>query len=153
MSGSSTGAAHLLECHSRSDTNLASHQHLGRKVIEHDLREQILIVTFAGVETAERPEMAEMQSGKDAAVAKLAIGQDLWKEPVNQYIQLDCRHDGSPSDGWASSPRKLLIMEQTEDNSAVILAYSEPMSSGCFSIFVHEHAPNSLEIQVARIGP
>jgi hypothetical protein len=122
-------------------------------MVEHDLREQILIVTFAGVKAAERPEMAEVQSGKDAAVAKIAIGQDLWKEPVNQYIQLDCRHDGSPSDGWASSPRKLLIIEQEEDNSAVILAYSEPLSSAYFSIFVHENSLSRSRIKLARSGP
>jgi hypothetical protein len=61
-------------------------------VVEDALREQILVVTLAGMKATERPEMAEMQSGKDTPVAKFAIGQYLWKEPVNQCIQLDCRH-------------------------------------------------------------
>ena len=40
--------------------------------------------------------MTEMQSRKDAAIAKIAISQYLWKEPVNQDIQLDCRHSTFP---------------------------------------------------------
>jgi hypothetical protein len=52
-------------------------------VIKHAPRQQILIVTLTGVEAAERPKMAEMQSRKDAAIAKITIGQYLWKEPVN----------------------------------------------------------------------
>jgi hypothetical protein len=50
---------------------------------QHALRQQILIVALTGVEAAERPEMTEMQSRKDAAIAKIAISQYLWKEPVN----------------------------------------------------------------------
>jgi hypothetical protein len=72
------------------------HQHLRRKMSKHALRQQILIVPFTGVETAERPKVAEMQSRKDAAIAKIAISQYLWKEPVNQDIQLDCRHNIFP---------------------------------------------------------
>jgi len=59
------------------------HQHLRWKVSQHTLRQQIFIVTFAGMEAAERPEVTEMQSRKDAAIAKIAISQYLWKEPVN----------------------------------------------------------------------
>jgi len=50
---------------------------------KHAPRQQILVVTFAGMEAAERPKMTEMQSRKDAAIAKIAISQYLWKEPVN----------------------------------------------------------------------
>jgi hypothetical protein len=63
---------------------------------KHTLRQQILVVTLTGMETAERPKVTEMQSRKDAAIAKIAISQYLWKEPVNQDIQLDCRHSTSP---------------------------------------------------------
>jgi hypothetical protein len=48
------------------------------------------------MKTAERPKVTEMQSRKDAAIAKIAISQYLWKEPVNQDIQLDCRHSTFP---------------------------------------------------------
>jgi len=37
-----------------------------------------------------------MQPRKDATIAKIAISQYLWKEPVNQDIQLDCRHSTYP---------------------------------------------------------
>ena len=50
---------------------------------KHALRQQILIVTLTGMKTAERPEMTEMQSRKNTAIAKIAISQYLWKEPVN----------------------------------------------------------------------
>jgi hypothetical protein len=81
--GSSIGAARYSDCYKRSDANLTGHQHLRRKMSKHALRQQILIVTLTDVETAERPKMTEMQSRKDAAIAKIAIGQYLWKEPVN----------------------------------------------------------------------
>jgi hypothetical protein len=67
----------------RSGTYLMRHEHLRRKVRQHTLRQQIFIVTFAGMQATERPEMAEMQSRKDTAIAKIAISQYLWKEPVN----------------------------------------------------------------------
>src|SRR5687768_735553 len=103
---------------------------------QHTLCQQILIVALTDMKTAERPKVAEMQSRKDTAVAKIAISEYLWKEPVNQNIQLDCRHNTFPfMRVWASSPNKLLIF--IEDYSAVILAYSVPMSSGVFSTFVH----------------
>ena len=63
---------------------------------KHALRQQILIVTLTGMKAAERPKMTEMQSRKDAAIAKITIGQYLWKEPVNKDIQLDCRHSTFP---------------------------------------------------------
>jgi hypothetical protein len=63
---------------------------------QHTLRQQILIVTFADMKAAECPKMTEMQSRKDTAIAKIAISQYLWKEPVNQDIQLDCRHSTFP---------------------------------------------------------
>ena len=63
---------------------------------KYPLRQQILVVTLTDMETAERPQMTEMQSRKDAAIAKIAISQYLWKEPVNQDIQLDCRHSTFP---------------------------------------------------------
>ena len=63
---------------------------------KHALRQQILVVTLTGMKAAERPKMTEMQSRKDAAIAKIAISQYLWKEPVNQDIQLDCRHSTFP---------------------------------------------------------
>jgi len=69
-------------------------------MIKHALRQQSLVVTLAGMKAAERPKMTEMQSRKDAAIAKIAISQYLWKEPVNQDIQLDCRHNFSPSHGY-----------------------------------------------------
>ena len=50
---------------------------------EHALGEKILIVTLTDVKTAERPKMTEVQSRKDTAIAKIAISQYLWKEPVN----------------------------------------------------------------------
>ena len=50
---------------------------------KHALRQQILVIAFTGMEAAERPKMTEMQSRKDAAIAKIAISQYLWKEPVN----------------------------------------------------------------------
>ena len=67
---------------------------------EHALGEKILIVTLTDVKTAERPKVTEMQSRKDTAIAKIAIGQYLWKEPVNEDIQLDCRHSTFPSHGY-----------------------------------------------------
>ena len=63
---------------------------------KHALRQQILVVTLTDMKAAKRPKMAEMQSRKDAAIAKITIGQYLWKEPVNQDIQLDCRHSRFP---------------------------------------------------------
>ncbi len=77
-------------------TKLTGHQHLWWKVCQHTLRQQILIVALTDMKTAERPKVAEMQSRKDAAIAKIAISQYLWKEPVNQDIQLDCRHSRFP---------------------------------------------------------
>jgi len=44
--------------------------------------------------------MTEMQSRKDTAIAKISISQYLWKEPVNQNIQLDCGHSSFPSHGY-----------------------------------------------------
>jgi hypothetical protein len=52
-------------------------------VIEDALRQQFFIVTLAGVKTTQRPEVTQVQLGEDAAVAKIPIGQYLWKEPVN----------------------------------------------------------------------
>ena len=50
---------------------------------KHALRQQSLVVTLTDMKTAERPKVTEMQSRKDAAIAKIAISQYLWKEPVN----------------------------------------------------------------------
>ena len=50
---------------------------------KHAPRQQILVVALTGMEAAKRPKMTEMQSRKDAAIAKIAISQYLWKEPVN----------------------------------------------------------------------
>jgi hypothetical protein len=66
-----------------SGGHFARHEDLRWQVIEHALRQQLFIVTLAGVKTTKRPEMAEVQSGEDATVAKVAIGQYLRKEPVN----------------------------------------------------------------------
>jgi hypothetical protein len=63
---------------------------------KHALRQQSLVVTLTNMKTAERPKVTEMQPRKDAAIAKIAISQYLWKEPVNQDIQLDCRHSTFP---------------------------------------------------------
>ena len=77
---------------------------------QHAFRQQILVVALTDMKTAERPKVTEMQSRKDTAIAKIAISQYLWKEPVNQDIQLDCRHSTFPfMRVWASSPNKLLI--------------------------------------------
>jgi hypothetical protein len=50
---------------------------------QHAPRQQIFIVTFAGMQAAERPKVAEMQSGKNAAIAKIAISQYLRKKPID----------------------------------------------------------------------
>ena len=59
------------------------HQHLRRKMCKHTLRQQIFVVTLTDMKTAERPKMTEVQSRKDTAIAKIAISQYLWKEPVD----------------------------------------------------------------------
>ena len=46
-------------------------------MVQHASRQQIFIVTLAGVEAAERPKVTEMQSGKNAAVTEIAICQYL----------------------------------------------------------------------------
>jgi len=82
-------------------------------VCQHTLRQQIFVVALTDMKTAKRPKMTEMQSRKDAAIAKIAISQYLWKEPVNQDIQLDCRHSMFPfMRVWAASPNRLLIFER-----------------------------------------
>jgi hypothetical protein len=45
---------------------------------KYTLRQQILVVTLTDMETTERPQMTEMQSRKDAAIAKITISQYLW---------------------------------------------------------------------------
>jgi len=81
--GADIGAARYSDCYHRLDANLTGHQYLRWKMRKHTPRQQILVVTLTGMETAERPKMTEMQSRKDAAIAKIAISQYLWKEPVN----------------------------------------------------------------------
>jgi hypothetical protein len=76
---------------------------------KHALRQQILVVTLTDMKTAERPKVTEMQSRKDAAIAKIAISQYLWKEPVNQDIQLDCRHSTFPLHAGMSSIAQQII--------------------------------------------
>ena len=131
--GSTLGAARCSNLYPRSNANLTGHQHLRRKVIQHTPRQQILVVAFAGMEAAERPKVTEVQSCKNAAVTKVTIGQYLWEKPINQDIQLDCRHSAFPfSRVWAPSPNRLLIFGQKEDNSTFILAYSVPLSNHLF---------------------
>ena len=81
--GSDIEAARRSDCYHHLDANLTGHQYLRWKMRKHAPRQQILVVTFADMQAAERPEMTEMQSRKDAAIAKIAISQYLWKEPVN----------------------------------------------------------------------
>ena len=94
--GSDIEAARRSDCYHHLDANLTGHQYLWWKMRKHAPRQQILVIALTGVEAAKRPKMTEMQSRKDAAIAKIAISQYLWKEPVNQDIQLDCRHSTFP---------------------------------------------------------
>ena len=61
----------------------ANHKYLRRQVVHHASRKYVFVVALAGVEAAERPEMTQVELGKRAPIAKIAIGQNLRKEPVN----------------------------------------------------------------------
>jgi hypothetical protein len=49
-------------------------------------RKQFFIVTFAGMQTTQRPEMAQMQAREDPSVAKIGIGKHLREQLINQSI-------------------------------------------------------------------
>jgi hypothetical protein len=63
---------------------------------QNSFRQYFFVVALTNVQAAERPEMAEVESGEDASVAKVAISQYLRKEPINEDIQLDCGHSTIP---------------------------------------------------------
>ena len=75
---------------------LAGEQHLRRKMLHDALYQHIFVVTLTGVQAAKRPEVAQVQLGECPTVAKIAIGQNLWQEPVYQYVQLNYRHNRIP---------------------------------------------------------
>jgi hypothetical protein len=59
------------------------HEHLWWQVIGNALRENVLVEAFPGVQTTERPQVAEVKSGETTSVAKFAVCQNLREEPVN----------------------------------------------------------------------
>jgi hypothetical protein len=61
----------------------ACHEHLWWQVIGNALRENIFVEAFPGVQTAKRPQVAEVESRETTSVAKFAVCQNLWEEPVN----------------------------------------------------------------------
>ncbi len=53
------------------------------------------VAAFSHVQTAQGPEMGKMEPCERSAVAEFGISQDLWKERVDQDIQLHERHSQS----------------------------------------------------------
>lgn len=47
------------------------------KMLCYELPQQLLIVTFADMQTAERPEMVKVKLCKTAPITKLAVGKHL----------------------------------------------------------------------------
>jgi hypothetical protein len=52
----------------------------------------MFVVTLTDVQTAERPEMAEMELSEDLAIAKLGVRKHLRQESVNHTVQLSGSH-------------------------------------------------------------
>jgi hypothetical protein len=57
--------------------DLACQKHLRGEMGWDTCRKQFLIVTFAGVQTAQRPEMAQMQTREGSSIAKIGIRKYL----------------------------------------------------------------------------
>ena len=55
-------------------------------------RKQLLVITFADLQTAQRPQVPEMQPCENSPVAKFSIGKDLREQPVHQAIKIERYH-------------------------------------------------------------
>ncbi|GAB4204819.1 MAG: hypothetical protein OHK0022_30340 [Roseiflexaceae bacterium] len=59
------------------DRKFAHHMNFWGKMLCYELPQQLLIVTFADMQTAERPEMVKVKLCKTAPITKLAVGKHL----------------------------------------------------------------------------
>jgi hypothetical protein len=58
-------------------------------MIQYTCRKQLLVVPFANLQTAQRPEMPKMKAREDPPVAKIGIRKNLREEPVHQGFQIE----------------------------------------------------------------
>jgi hypothetical protein len=70
----------------------ASLEHLPRKMGRYASRKQFLVVTFADLQTAQRPQVPEMQPCENSPVARFAIRKDLREQAVHQGIKIERYH-------------------------------------------------------------